>query len=55
MLLKKEIKNPERFGKGAIEGVAGPESANNSALLEFLILSLLLGSQQTSLGLALVP
>ncbi len=24
-------KTPERFGKGAIEGVAGPESANNSA------------------------
>jgi putative tricarboxylic transport membrane protein len=24
-------KNPERFGRGAIEGVAGPESANNSA------------------------
>ncbi|MGH8638717.1 MAG: tripartite tricarboxylate transporter permease, partial [Burkholderiales bacterium] len=24
-------KDPERFGKGAIEGVAGPESANNSA------------------------
>jgi putative tricarboxylic transport membrane protein len=24
-------KTPDRFGKGAIEGVAGPESANNSA------------------------
>jgi len=24
-------KSPERFGKGAIEGVAGPESANNAA------------------------
>jgi putative tricarboxylic transport membrane protein len=24
-------KNPDRFGKGAIEGVAGPESANNAA------------------------
>ena len=24
-------KEPERFGKGAIEGVAGPESANNAA------------------------
>ena len=22
---------PERFGKGAIEGVAGPEAANNAA------------------------
>ena len=24
-------KHPERFGQGAIEGVAGPESANNAA------------------------
>jgi putative tricarboxylic transport membrane protein len=29
---KKISKHPERFGKGAIEGVAGPESANNSAV-----------------------
>src|SRR5215510_6141849 len=28
---KKLSKTPERFGKGAIEGVAGPESANNAA------------------------
>ncbi len=28
---KKLAKNPERFGKGAIEGVAGPEAANNAA------------------------
>lgn len=28
---KRVSKNPERFGKGAIEGVAGPEAANNSA------------------------
>jgi putative tricarboxylic transport membrane protein len=28
---KKCSKTPERFGKGAIEGVAGPESANNAA------------------------
>lgn len=28
---KKMSKTPERFGKGAIEGVAGPESANNAA------------------------
>jgi putative tricarboxylic transport membrane protein len=30
-LEKKISKHPERFGKGAIEGVAGPESANNAA------------------------
>jgi putative tricarboxylic transport membrane protein len=28
---KKVSKHPERFGSGAIEGVAGPESANNAA------------------------
>jgi putative tricarboxylic transport membrane protein len=28
---KKLSKHPEEFGKGAIEGVAGPESANNAA------------------------
>ncbi|NOV00987.1 tripartite tricarboxylate transporter permease [Paenibacillus planticolens] len=28
---KKISKNPEKFGKGAIEGVASPESANNAA------------------------
>src|SRR5262245_42875344 len=28
---RKISKTPERFGKGAIEGVAGPESANNAA------------------------
>jgi len=30
-LEKRVSKNPEKFGKGAIEGVAGPESANNAA------------------------
>jgi TctA family transporter len=29
-LEKKMSKTPERFGKGAIEGVAGPEAANNA-------------------------
>ena len=28
---KRLSKNPQEFGKGAIEGVAGPESANNAA------------------------
>jgi putative tricarboxylic transport membrane protein len=28
---KRVAKNPERFGNGAIEGVAGPETANNAA------------------------
>jgi putative tricarboxylic transport membrane protein len=30
-LEKRISKQPEKFGRGAIEGVAGPESANNSA------------------------
>jgi putative tricarboxylic transport membrane protein len=30
-LEKKLSRTPERFGKGAIEGVAGPEAANNAA------------------------
>jgi putative tricarboxylic transport membrane protein len=29
---KRFSKHPEKFGKGAIEGVAGPESANNSGV-----------------------
>lgn len=29
---KKLSKNPEKFGKGAIEGVSGPEAANNAAV-----------------------
>jgi putative tricarboxylic transport membrane protein len=36
-------KTPERFGKGAIEGVAGPESANNSACAGNFIPVLTLG------------
>jgi len=28
---KKVSKYPEKFGKGAMQGVAGPESANNAA------------------------
>lgn len=31
LLEKKISKNPEKFGKGAIEGVAAPEAANNAA------------------------
>jgi Uncharacterized protein conserved in bacteria len=42
--LEKRISaHPERFGKGAIEGVAGPESANNSAVAGSLIPVLSLG------------
>ena len=30
MIEKKVAKDPSRFGHGAIEGVAGPEAANNA-------------------------
>lgn len=40
---KKVARDPERFGKGAIEGVAAPESANNAAAGGALIPLLSLG------------
>ena len=42
-LEKKLAKEPERFGKGAIEGVAGPEAANNAAAQTSFIPLLTLG------------
>ncbi|GAA2789852.1 tripartite tricarboxylate transporter permease [Crossiella cryophila] len=40
---KKLAKRPEEFGKGAIEGVAGPEAANNAAAAGVLVPLLTLG------------
>lgn len=40
---KKIAKDPSRFGQGAIEGVAGPESANNAAAQTNFIPMLTLG------------
>ena len=40
---KKLAKDPSRFGKGAIEGVAAPESANNAAVQCAFITTLTLG------------
>lgn len=42
-LEKKISKHPEEFGQGAIEGVAGPESANNSATAGAMVPLLALG------------
>ncbi len=42
-LEKRIAKDPSRFGKGAIEGVAGPESANNCAAQTSFIPLLTLG------------
>lgn len=40
---KRVAKDPSRFGKGAIEGIAGPESANNAAAQTAFIPTLTLG------------
>ncbi len=40
---RKLSRHPEQFGKGAIEGVAGPESANNAAAQGALVPLLTLG------------
>lgn len=40
---KKIDKNPKRFGKGAVEGVSGPESANSSAAITAFVPTLTLG------------
>jgi putative tricarboxylic transport membrane protein len=43
MIEKRLARNPEEFGKGAIEGVAGPEAANNAAAAGVLVPLLTLG------------
>lgn len=40
---KRRSKNPEEWGKGAIEGVAGPEAANNASFSGVLVPLLTLG------------
>jgi putative tricarboxylic transport membrane protein len=46
---KRTSKHPEEFGKGAIEGVAGPESANNAAAQTSFIPLLTLGLPSNSI------
>jgi putative tricarboxylic transport membrane protein len=48
MLEKKLAKDPSRFGKGAIEGVAAPEAANNAAAQTHFIPTLTLGIPATA-------
>ena len=43
LLEKKLALDPERFGKGAVEGVAGPEAANNAAAQSAFVPLLSLG------------
>ncbi|HEY1118375.1 MAG TPA: tripartite tricarboxylate transporter permease [Acidimicrobiales bacterium] len=45
---KKLSKHPEEFGKGAIEGVAGPEAANNASAAGTLVPLLSLGLPTTA-------
>jgi putative tricarboxylic transport membrane protein len=45
---KRLAKDPSRFGKGAIEGVAGPEAANNSGAQSAFIPLLTLGLPATA-------
>jgi len=40
---KRVSKTPEEFGRGAVEGVAGPESANNAGAQTSFIPMLTLG------------
>ena len=51
---KRASKHPEEFGKGAIEGVAGPESANNAAAQTSFIPLLTLGLPANSIMALLV-
>jgi len=48
MLEKKLARDPARFGKGAIEGVAAPEAANNAAAQASFIPTLTLGIPGTA-------
>ncbi|MCR1782152.1 tripartite tricarboxylate transporter permease [Nocardioides carbamazepini] len=45
---KRLTKHPEEFGKGAIEGVAGPEAANNASAAGTLVPLLALGLPTTA-------
>lgn len=51
---KRFSKHPERFGKGAIEGVAAPEAANNSETGGAMIPLLTLGIPGSSTGAVLL-
>ena len=51
---KRAAKNPQEFGKGAIAGVAGPESANNAAAQTAFIPLLTLGLPGNSIMALLI-
>ncbi|MGN6611308.1 MAG: tripartite tricarboxylate transporter permease [Angustibacter sp.] len=51
---KKLTKHPEEFGKGAIEGVAGPEAANNASAAGVLVPLLTLGLPTSATAAVLI-
>lgn len=51
---KKLSDNPEEFGQGAIEGVAGPEAANNAAAAGVLVPLLTLGLPTSATAAVLI-
>lgn len=53
-LEKRLSRHPEEFGKGAIEGVAGPEAANNAAAAGILVPLLTLGLPSTATAAVLL-
>nr|WP_298688356.1 tripartite tricarboxylate transporter permease [uncultured Dongia sp.] len=53
-LERRLTKHPEEFGKGAIEGVAGPEAANNAAAAGILVPLLTLGLPSTATAAVLL-
>jgi putative tricarboxylic transport membrane protein len=54
LIEKKVSKHPEKFGKGAIEGVAGPETANNAASGGAMVPLLTLGIPSTGVSAVLL-
>jgi putative tricarboxylic transport membrane protein len=53
-LERRLTKHPEEFGQGAIEGVAGPEAANNSAATASLVPLLALGIPFTPIAALMI-
>ncbi len=51
---KRVSRRPERFGKGAMEGVAGPEAANNASAQAAFIPTLSLGLPGDAMGAVLL-
>jgi len=51
---KKLSKHPEEFGHGAIEGVAGPEAANNASAAGTLVPLLTLGLPTTATAAVMI-